>query len=65
MAAKAEKEAENGKTPKWGTGQSNRKAASAADSGCDFECVCVCVYGATANGCRLNWQHFIKKYKKH
>lgn len=32
-----------GKPPKWGTGQSNRKAASAADSGCDFECVYVCV----------------------
>jgi len=57
MVAEAAEDPENGETPEWGTRQSNRKAASV----CDY----VCEYGATANGCRLNWQHFIKKYKKH
>jgi len=57
MVVEAEEDPENGETPEWGTRQSNRKAASV----CDY----VCEYGATANGCRLNWQHFIKKYKKH
>lgn len=61
MAAEAgtETETENGETPEWGTRQSNRKAAgSTSVSGHVYDSVC-------ENGCRLNWQHFIKKYKKH